>query len=95
MTPIIDSRKLLAFITLTQVGSFTAAARELNLTQSAISHAIAGLERDLGIRLFNRLGRTVTITEAGNVLREHTLRIVAEMGKARDALSLLAQAQKK
>lgn len=95
MIPIIDSKKLLAFITLTEVGSFTGAAREIGLTQSAISHAIAGLEKDLGVRLFNRLGRTVTITDAGAKLREHTLLIVAEMEKAREALAKFADGQKK
>ncbi|AHF93176.1 transcriptional regulator [Opitutaceae bacterium TAV1] len=93
MTQIIDSRKLLAFITLTQVGSFTAAARELNLTQSAISHAIAGLERDLGTRLFNRLGRTVTITASGTKLLEHTNVIMNEMKLARENLAALKTAK--
>ncbi|MDR1280048.1 MAG: LysR family transcriptional regulator [Opitutaceae bacterium] len=93
MTQIIDSRKLLAFVTLTQVGSFTAAARELNLTQSAISHAIAGLERDLGTRLFNRLGRTVTITASGTKLLEHTNLIMNEMKLARDNLATLKRAK--
>ncbi|MBC8011128.1 MAG: LysR family transcriptional regulator, partial [Burkholderiales bacterium] len=49
MSPtILDSRKLLAFATLARVGSFTQAAKELSLTQSAVSHAIKALERDLG-----------------------------------------------
>jgi DNA-binding transcriptional LysR family regulator len=89
MNPIINSKKLLAFYTLSRVLSFTATAGELNLTQSAISHAIAGLERDLGVKLFNRLGRTVTITEAGSCLFGHTKTIIEEMARTRENLARL------
>jgi DNA-binding transcriptional LysR family regulator len=81
--PILDSRKLLAFSTLAKMGSFTLAAKELNLTQSAVSHAIKSLERDLGCRLFDRMGRTVTMKPAGNRLLEHASVILAEMKHAR------------
>jgi len=88
MSPIIlDSRKLLAFATLARVGSFTQAARELSLTQSAVSHAIKGLEHDLGCRLFVRLGRAVTITPAGTQLLQRTDVILAEMQHARAELA--------
>ncbi len=80
---ILDSRKLLAFATLARLGSFTLAAREMHLTQSAVSHAIKALERDLGCRLFDRMGRTVTITPAGKQLLQHADVILAEMQTAR------------
>ena len=83
MTPILDSRKLLAFTTLARVGSFTVAAHELNLTQSAISHAIKALEQDLACRLFDRLGRKVTLTPPGRHLLDHAHKIIAEMQSAR------------
>ncbi len=86
-TIILDSRKLLAFATLARVGSFTQAARELSLTQSAVSHAIKALERDLGCRLFDRIGRTVNITPAGRQLLQHTDVILAEMQHARADLA--------
>lgn len=89
MTTILDSRKLLAFTTLAQFGSFTVAARELHLTQSAISHAIKSLEQDLGCRLFDRLGRRVTLTEPGQHLLEHARKIIAEMQIAREDLASL------
>lgn len=92
MTPILDSRKLLAFTTLSRVGSFTMAARELHLTQSAVSHAIKALEQELGLRLFDRVGRRVTLTAAGKQLLEHAQRILAEMKTARaDLATLLAK----
>jgi len=84
---ILDSRKLLAFATLARVGSFTQAAKEMNLTQSAVSHAIKALERDLGCRLFDRMGRTVTITPAGRQLLLRTDIILAEMQHARADLA--------
>lgn len=84
MSPtILDSRKLLAFATLARVGSFTQAAKEMGLTQSAVSHAIKALERDLGCRLFDRMGRMVTITAAGHQLLGHTDIILTEMQTAR------------
>lgn len=91
VTPILDSRKLLAFTTLSRVGSFTLAARELHLTQSAVSHAIKALEDELKLRLFDRLGRRVTLTAAGKQLLDHANRILAEMKVARDDLAALVK----
>lgn len=54
MIETIDSRQLLAFCTLVQTGSFTETARELNLTQSAISHSVKNLEEDLRCQLVTR-----------------------------------------
>jgi DNA-binding transcriptional LysR family regulator len=87
MTPILDSRKLLAFVTLARIGSFTASARELHLTQSAVSHAIKSLEEDLDVRLFDRLGRSVKLTPPGEHLLERAVRILAEMKDAREDLA--------
>ena len=89
MTPIIDSRKLLAFTTLARVGSFTLAARELYITQSAVSHAIKSLEQELECRLFERLGRSVKLTNAGKQLHERAQNILAEMKIARADLAEL------
>jgi DNA-binding transcriptional LysR family regulator len=91
MTPILDSRKLLAFTTLARVGSFTLAARELHLTQSAVSHAIKALEDELGLRLFDRMGRRVTLTAAGKQLLEHAHKILAEMKVARADMAALVK----
>lgn len=58
-------RAIAAFEAAARHESFTKAADELNLTQSAISHAIRSLELRLGVDLFDRFGRTVVLTEAG------------------------------
>jgi DNA-binding transcriptional LysR family regulator len=91
MNPILDSRKLLAFTTLARVGSFTLAARELFITQSAVSHAIKSLEVELECRLFDRLGRSVKLTPAGQQLIEHAHRILAEMKTARADLAVMGK----
>ncbi|KVL89548.1 LysR family transcriptional regulator [Burkholderia stagnalis] len=59
---------LLAFAEAALLGSFTAAARKLGKRQSTISEAIANLEIDLGVQLFDRSTRTPTLTDAGRAL---------------------------
>jgi DNA-binding transcriptional LysR family regulator len=89
MKPILDSRKLLAFATLARCGNFSQTARELFLTQSAVSHAIKSLEDELGCRLFDRLGRKAQLTLAGRHLLEYASRILDEMQLARANLESL------
>jgi DNA-binding transcriptional LysR family regulator len=59
---------LLAFCTVAREGSFTRAAAQLGVSQSALSHTIRGLETRLGIRLLTRTTRSVSATEAGTRL---------------------------
>ncbi|QJD93871.1 LysR family transcriptional regulator [Duganella dendranthematis] len=59
---------LLAFVTVAREGSFTKAAKQLGVSQSALSHTIRGLETRLGIRLLTRTTRSVSPTEAGERL---------------------------
>ncbi|NEU14382.1 LysR family transcriptional regulator [Methylobacterium sp. BTF04] len=59
---------LLSFATVAQEGSFTRAAARLGITQSALSHALKGLEARLGQQLLNRSTRSVSTTEAGERL---------------------------
>lgn len=59
---------LMTFMVVAQEQSFTRAAAKLNLSQSAISHTLRKLERNLGVRLLNRTTRSVTCTEAGQRL---------------------------
>ncbi|WKC46690.1 LysR substrate-binding domain-containing protein [Pseudomonas veronii] len=59
---------LQAFVSAAQTGSFARAAFELNLTASAISHQIAGLEEWWGVQLFERYSRGVKLTTAGQAL---------------------------
>lgn len=59
---------LLSFQVVAREQSFTRAAAQLRVSQSALSHAIRGLEERLGIRLLNRTTRRVSLTEAGEQL---------------------------
>lgn len=61
---------LLVFVTVAREGSFTRAAAQLGVSQSALSHAVRGLEARLGIRLLTRTTRSVSMTEAGQHLYE-------------------------
>jgi DNA-binding transcriptional LysR family regulator len=64
--------QLRVFLLVAEQGSFSAAARSLRRAQSAVSYAIANLERVLGVVLFEREGRMPTLTEAGRSLLSET-----------------------
>ncbi len=59
---------LLAFVTVAREASFTRAAAQLGLSQSALSHSMRGLETRLGVRLLTRTTRSVAMNEAGERL---------------------------
>src|SRR5947209_1534918 len=79
----LDTRQLRAFATLARTGSFTLAAKELYLSQSAVSHSMKALEQDVGCRLLDRMGKKVLLTQAGEQLLHHAQKILSEMGEAR------------
>jgi DNA-binding transcriptional LysR family regulator len=91
MKPTLDSRQLYAFAALARRGSFTLAAKDLFLTQSAVSHAIKALEEDVGCRLLDRVGRRVMLTQAGEQFLRHTEKILREMETARTGLEALTK----
>ena len=70
-----------------RAGSFRSAAEALLLTPSAISHAIRKLERELGTTLFDRDGRNVTLTPAGEALLTHVQRGFADLWRGLEAVS--------
>ena len=70
---LLDTRQLLAFKTIVETGGFTKAARQLHLTQSALSHQIKTLETQLQTQVFLRVGKRVTLTQAGEVLLRYAI----------------------
>lgn len=70
--------QLRAFTSSVSCGSFSAAARELGKGQSAISTAIANLELDLGVALFDRSRREPTLTDAGTALLPQAIALLAQ-----------------
>jgi len=87
----LDSRQLLAFTALARCQSFTRAAKELFLTQSAVSHAIKALEAEVGSRLVDRAGRRALLTQAGEQFLRHAEKILREMDAARAGLDALSR----
>lgn len=84
-----DIQTLQAFIAVADTGSFSQAAARLHLTQPAISKRVAALETNLDVRLFDRIGRSVQLTEAGRTLLPRARRILLELEDSRRALSRL------
>ncbi len=68
---------LMLFYAVAQQGSFSAAAEKLAISQPAVSMQVAELERNLGVRLLDRLPRGVRLTQAGQALAEYAQRIAA------------------
>ena len=84
-----DLANLNAFIAIAETGSFSEAAERLFLTQPAVSKRIAGLEQQLDVRLFDRLGREVNLTEAGRALLPRAYQILGVLDDTRRALTNL------
>ncbi len=78
--------QLKAFIEVVEHGSFTAAAKKLNLTQPAITHQIQELERRFNADLVERLGKRVYLTEAGEKLIEYARYLIEDDLRAQDAM---------
>ncbi|MDP3817173.1 LysR family transcriptional regulator [Pseudomonas sp.] len=84
-----DLATLNAFIAIAELGSFSEAAERLHLTQPAVSKRIASLEQQLNVRLFDRLGREVSLTEAGRALLPRAYQILNVLDDTRRALTNL------
>lgn len=81
---------LSAFLCVAKHHSFSLAAEELHLTQPAVSKRIAALENNLNTQLFDRIGRQISLTEAGRALERHARRILSEVEDSRRAISNLS-----
>jgi DNA-binding transcriptional LysR family regulator len=79
-------RQLEQFLAVADTGSFSRAALRAHVSQPALSTAIAKLEGDLGVQLFNRQARQVTLTAEGHRLRASAKLIVGECEAVRAAL---------
>ena len=77
-----DTQNLQAFLLVAETGSFSQAAERLHLTQPAVSKRVALLEDHLQAGLFDRIGRNVSLTEAGKALLPHAQRVQQELQQA-------------
>lgn len=87
----LDSRQLRAFASIARTGSFTQTARELHLSQPAVSHSIKMLEEEMRCRLLDRLGKSVRLTQAGEQFLEYASRILGDMDAARERIGELGK----
>jgi DNA-binding transcriptional LysR family regulator len=83
--------ELNAFIAVVEAGGFTAAARRTGDSQSAISKTVGALERRLGVALFNRSTRTVTLTDQGQRYYDRAKPLLDEMDNADSELTSSSQ----
>lgn len=70
---------LMVFVRTVEHGSFSATARSMNMSPSAVSKRISGLENRLGVRLLNRSTRRITLTNEGRMFHERAKRIAADI----------------
>jgi DNA-binding transcriptional LysR family regulator len=83
---------LQAFVAVAEAKSFSEAARRLRLAKSAVSRQVSDLEANLGIRLFHRTTRSLSLTEAGRGYFDRAERILADLDDADRAVSRLQAA---
>jgi len=81
-----ELKLLRTFVAVAECRHFAKAADACNLSQPAVSHQIAALEREMGARLLNRTGRQVSLTVAGEVLLDETRRILGAVDRARERM---------
>ncbi|HEX7945089.1 MAG TPA: LysR family transcriptional regulator [Phenylobacterium sp.] len=82
-----DFADLSYFLEIAKHRNFRRAGLELGLTASALSHALRGLEERLGVRLFNRTSRSVTLTAAGEALQAAIQGPFGEIGRALEVVN--------
>src|SRR5262245_1090062 len=86
---LIELRHLRYFLAVAEAVHFTRAAAKLHVTQPTLSHQIRQLEGQLNLPLFDRIGRRIKLTAAGELLLPHARRVLRELEAAQTALSEL------
>jgi DNA-binding transcriptional LysR family regulator len=84
-----DVRDLQVFLSVARHLNFTRAGEEVNLSQPSVSVRMRQLEHELGSKLFEQLGKKIALTEAGELLVPHAIRVIAAMSDARHAIDEL------
>ena len=77
MLPVPDLRRLTHFVAVAESAGFTSAAKQLHLSQQALSHSVQQLEKEIGATLLVRSGRRVTLTPAGQTLMDEGRTLLA------------------
>lgn len=89
-----ELRQLRYFLAVAEHLNFTRAAEAVHVSQPSLSVQIRALEDEVGAPLFDRLGRRVVLTEAGQILREHAARVVRDLETGVQAIRELNGAER-
>jgi len=87
-------RQLEVFLAVARARSYRRAAEALHTSQPALSQHIRELEAELAVKLFDRLGRSVALTEAGRLFEDHAVRVFGALEGAREAIGELQGLQR-
>jgi DNA-binding transcriptional LysR family regulator len=83
----LDVTRLRVLVAVERYGSVTAAARALNYAQPSVSHHLARLEAETGIKLIQRAGRGIALTDAGRLLAERAAEVIGRLDAAENELA--------
>src|ERR1700761_1075631 len=83
----LDVTRLRVLVAVARHGSVTAAARELNSAQPSVSHHLARLEAETGVRLIQRAGRGIRLTDAGRLLADRAAEVLGRLDAAENELA--------
>jgi DNA-binding transcriptional LysR family regulator len=86
----LDVTRLRVLIAVSRHGSVTAAAHALNYAQPSVSHHLARLEAETGIKLVQRAGRGIRLTDAGRLLAERAVEVIGRLDAAENELAVFA-----
>lgn len=84
-----DCRDLEVFLAVARHLNFTRAGEEVHLSQPSVSVRIRLFQDELGVKLFEQLGKKIVLTEAGRILERHARRIMSALGDAKQAIQEL------
>lgn len=84
--------QLRTFVTVVDAGSFSEAARQMGISQPAVTMQVQALEADTGATLLDRRCRRIDLTEAGRVLLPYARKVIAEVESARERIAALSGA---
>jgi DNA-binding transcriptional LysR family regulator len=86
----LDVTRLRVLVAVARHGSVTAAARALNYAQPSVSHHLARLEAETGIKLVQRAGRGIRLTDAGRLLAERAVEVIGRLDAAENELAVFS-----
>ncbi len=82
-----EFREINTFLQVAQLQSFSKAARHLGYSQAAVTIQIKQLEKELGVYLFDRIGKQISLTHQGQIFYQHALTVMKSMEQAKNAVS--------